>query len=250
MPITGLSGLTLTSASGRVVDVDAHRLELPAGDRGGGAGVGRAARGAEGHRAGELRGRRPDPGHHALLLVGADRQRDVRARADGRALQAVGQAGDLGRVLDAVGPGEVDDPAEVVLAHDLRRARRRRTAAGCARPGSSRRSRRRSGRTAGRPSPASTSAAGRRRPSAPGPAAPRRAGPGRARRSRAPRPPPRAEGDGTGGAGREHSTGDQGLRHDASGVHVNDSHQYSTRWKLVTDSAEGSRPLGTTQTDS
>ena len=46
----------------RVVDVDAHRLELPAGDRGGGAGVGRAARGAEGHRAGELRGRRPDPG--------------------------------------------------------------------------------------------------------------------------------------------------------------------------------------------
>ena len=121
----GVERVDVDVAVGREVGVDAHREQLAAGDRGGGARVGGAAAGAEGHRAGELRRRRPDAGDDALLLVGGDLaagSAPCRLRERGP-LQAVGQADDLVGVLHAVGPREVDDAAEVVLLHDLGRAR-------------------------------------------------------------------------------------------------------------------------------
>ena len=106
------------------VGVDADRPQLLAGDLVRVVGQLRVAGRTEGHRAGELGGRRADPGDEPCSWsVATSAARGCRRRCG--PLQTVGEAGDLGRVVDVAGPGEVDDAAEVVL---------RTTSAGLATP--------------------------------------------------------------------------------------------------------------------
>ena len=96
--MTGLAGLTLTSATGAKFWLMPIAAQLVAGDRGGGRGRRGRAAGAERHVARQQRGRRADPGDDAVLLVGGDQQRHGLRWLERGALDAVGQTGDLVRV--------------------------------------------------------------------------------------------------------------------------------------------------------
>ena len=117
--MTGFCALTLTSASGAKSWLMPMARSSCAADPAGVVRVGRAATRAQRHVAGQLGGRRADPGDDAVLLVGADRQRDAGPLRGRHPLQAVGQAGDLLGVRHVVRPGEVDDATDVVLLDQL-----------------------------------------------------------------------------------------------------------------------------------
>src|SRR5690606_16584254 len=86
-----------------------------------------AAAGTERHRTRELGGGRPDAGDETTLLVDRDLQRDLDLRpavavGERGVLQPVRERHDLLGAADVVGPREVDDAAQVVLADHLGRA--------------------------------------------------------------------------------------------------------------------------------
>ena len=117
--MTGFCAFTLTSATGAKFWLMPIARSSCAADLGRVVRVGHAASRAQRHVAGQLGGRRSDPGDDAVLLVGADQQRDAGRLRGRHPLQAVGQAGDLLGVRHVVRPGEVDDAADVVLLDQL-----------------------------------------------------------------------------------------------------------------------------------
>ncbi len=103
----------------RVVLPDAHGGQLGARDARRPQGVGGRAGRTERHRPREQGRGLADPGDGAVLLVGGEQQGDPGAGGQGGLLEADRQRGDLLRAAGVVGPGEVDDPAEVVAGDQL-----------------------------------------------------------------------------------------------------------------------------------
>ena len=98
--------------------MEAGGAHLGAHDLPGPSGMGPGPRRAEGHRSGQRRGRSGQAVDDAPLLVGADEQRDPTGVERG-GLRIVRERRDLLDVLEVLAPGEVDEAAHVVGAHDL-----------------------------------------------------------------------------------------------------------------------------------
>jgi hypothetical protein len=104
----------------RQVLADADGAELLAGHAGRLAGEPRVAGGADGHGAGQLRGRRTKAPNDAVLLVGADED-GRQPGLGGCLLDAVREPGDLPRAAQVAGELEVDDRAHVIALDELAR---------------------------------------------------------------------------------------------------------------------------------
>jgi hypothetical protein len=116
-----VAGVDVHIGDRTVVLVDAERPQLVRRHPCGVERVGRAARRAERHVAGEGCRGRPDARHHAVLLVGRDQQRDAGRLGERGALDAVRQVRDLRGLVEVVRPAEVDDAAELVRADQVLR---------------------------------------------------------------------------------------------------------------------------------